>query len=144
VSAGGSILAPTDAGDVASIGFEGGVQGVVSHQTVVFGLFQGLEDAGVPFVVEPRLVRGLDYYSHTVFEFVVSSGGGGEAGEGKGEGGGAGHLGAVLAGGRYDRIRYDYTNNLTPSSTTGAPSERRSFRRNPRRAGKSATWLSDP
>jgi histidyl-tRNA synthetase len=69
-------------------------------------VLEGLEDAGVPFVVEPRLVRGLDYYSHTVFEFVVSGGGGGEAGEGKGEGGGAGHLGAVLAGGRYDRLAH--------------------------------------
>ena len=70
-------------------------------------VLEGLEDAGVPFVVEPRLVRGLDYYSHTVFEFAVSGGsGGGEAGEGKGEGGGAGHLGAVLAGGRYDRLAH--------------------------------------
>ena len=30
----------------------------------------GIEAAGVPFEVEPRLVRGLDYYTHTVFEIV--------------------------------------------------------------------------
>lgn len=30
----------------------------------------GLEAAGVPFEVNPRLVRGLDYYTHTVFEVV--------------------------------------------------------------------------
>lgn len=29
----------------------------------------GLIEAGVPFDVEPRLVRGLDYYTHTLFEF---------------------------------------------------------------------------
>ncbi len=30
----------------------------------------GLRAAGVPFEIEPRLVRGLDYYTHTVFEVV--------------------------------------------------------------------------
>jgi histidyl-tRNA synthetase len=30
----------------------------------------GLHAAGVPFEIEPRLVRGLDYYTHTVFEVV--------------------------------------------------------------------------
>jgi histidyl-tRNA synthetase len=30
----------------------------------------GLNAAGVPFTINPRLVRGLDYYTHTVFEFV--------------------------------------------------------------------------
>ncbi|MDY7101137.1 MAG: histidine--tRNA ligase [Actinomycetota bacterium] len=29
----------------------------------------GLDAAGVPYVREPRLVRGLDYYTHTTFEF---------------------------------------------------------------------------
>jgi histidyl-tRNA synthetase len=29
----------------------------------------GLEALGIPFRVEPRLVRGLDYYTHTTFEF---------------------------------------------------------------------------
>ncbi len=30
---------------------------------------EGLELLGIPFRVEPRLVRGLDYYTHTTFEF---------------------------------------------------------------------------
>jgi histidyl-tRNA synthetase len=30
----------------------------------------GLDALGVPFRVEPRLVRGLDYYTHTTFEFI--------------------------------------------------------------------------
>ena len=50
---------------------------------------QGLDRLGIAYHLEPRLVRGLDYYSHTAFEFV------------------AGELGAqstVLAGGRYDGL----------------------------------------
>ena len=49
----------------------------------------GLTAAGVPFEVDPTLVRGLDYYTHTAFEFVTT------------------HLGAqgtVLGGGRYDGL----------------------------------------
>lgn len=49
----------------------------------------GLTAAGVPFEVDPGLVRGLDYYTHTAFEFVTT------------------HLGAqgtVLGGGRYDGL----------------------------------------
>jgi histidyl-tRNA synthetase len=49
----------------------------------------GLAAAGVPFEVDPALVRGLDYYTHTAFEFVTT------------------HLGAqgtVLGGGRYDGL----------------------------------------
>ncbi|MBL4639780.1 MAG: histidine--tRNA ligase [Kordiimonadaceae bacterium] len=49
----------------------------------------GLEAVGVPFVHNERLVRGMDYYTHTAFEFVTE------------------HLGAqgtVLAGGRYDGL----------------------------------------
>jgi histidyl-tRNA synthetase len=33
----------------------------------------GLTEIGIDFVVEPRLVRGLDYYTHTTFEFVSSA-----------------------------------------------------------------------
>ena len=49
----------------------------------------GLRRIGVPFEVNPRLVRGLDYYTRTTFEMVM------------------GHLGAqntVAAGGRYDGL----------------------------------------
>ena len=44
----------------------------------------------------------------------------------------------LVFGGRYDTIEYDFTNNLTPSSTTGAPSEVRSFSHFSPKAG--ATW----
>lgn len=43
----------------------------------------------IDFYVNPRLVRGLDYYSHTVFEFTTQS---------------LGAQGTVLAGGRYDGL----------------------------------------
>ena len=33
----------------------------------------GLRSIAVPFVVDPRLVRGLDYYTHTLFEFAADS-----------------------------------------------------------------------
>ena len=49
----------------------------------------GLTEMGVPFTVNPRLVRGLDYYRHTVFEFITDS---------------LGAQGTVLAGGRYDGL----------------------------------------
>lgn len=48
-----------------------------------------LGSGGVSFEVNPRLVRGLDYYSHTVFEWVTDT---------------LGAQGTVCAGGRYDGL----------------------------------------
>jgi histidyl-tRNA synthetase len=65
----------------------------------------GLTALGIPHRVDPRLVRGLDYYSHTVFEFVVEEEeGGGQGAATTTKQGGPGQLGTVLAGGRYDRL----------------------------------------
>ncbi len=36
------------------------------------GLKRKLEAVGVPFVVNPRIMRGLDYYTRTVFEFIAA------------------------------------------------------------------------
>jgi histidyl-tRNA synthetase len=44
---------------------------------------------GVPFVENPRIVRGLDYYGHTAFEFVTTR---------------LGAQGTVMAGGRYEGL----------------------------------------
>ncbi len=52
-------------------------------------LTAGLTALGVPFAVNPRLVRGLDYYCHTAFEFTTTT---------------LGAQGTVLAGGRYDGL----------------------------------------
>ncbi|WNF45778.1 histidine--tRNA ligase [Pseudomonas sp. SG20056] len=53
------------------------------------GLKARLDAAGVPYVINPKLVRGLDYYSKTVFEWVTDQ---------------LGSQGTVCAGGRYDGL----------------------------------------
>jgi len=50
---------------------------------------EGLDAAGIRWERAPRLVRGLDYYRHTAFEFVTDQ---------------LGAQGTVLAGGRYDGL----------------------------------------
>jgi histidyl-tRNA synthetase len=50
---------------------------------------QGLDRLGISYRENPRLVRGLDYYCHTAFEFTTTE---------------LGSQGAVLAGGRYDGL----------------------------------------
>jgi histidyl-tRNA synthetase len=49
----------------------------------------GLDALGIGFSLNPRLVRGLDYYCHTAFEFVTTE---------------LGSQGTVLGGGRYDGL----------------------------------------
>lgn len=49
----------------------------------------GLDSLGIAYEINPRLVRGLDYYTHTAFEFTTAA---------------LGAQGAVLAGGRYDGL----------------------------------------
>jgi len=53
------------------------------------GLRARLDAAGIEYVVNPRLVRGLDYYSRTVFEWVTTD---------------LGSQDAVCSGGRYDGL----------------------------------------
>jgi histidyl-tRNA synthetase len=53
------------------------------------GLKIQLAAFGVPFTENPRIVRGLDYYNHTAFEFVTTA---------------LGAQGAVMSGGRYDGL----------------------------------------
>ena len=53
------------------------------------GLQVLLKDAGIPYRINPRLVRGLDYYNLTVIEWVTDS---------------LGAQGTVCAGGRYDGL----------------------------------------
>ena len=53
------------------------------------GLQQHLADSGVPYEIDARLVRGLDYYNRTVFEYVTDR---------------LGAQGAVAGGGRYDGL----------------------------------------
>jgi histidyl-tRNA synthetase len=53
------------------------------------GVQQLLKDAALPYRINPRLVRGLDYYNLTVFEWVAEA---------------LGAQGTVCAGGRYDGL----------------------------------------
>jgi histidyl-tRNA synthetase len=55
-----------------------------------------LDTCGVPYTVNPRLVRGLDYYTRTTFEFTVPSSGDPSSG--------LGTQNALLGGGRYDGL----------------------------------------
>ncbi|HXB62133.1 MAG TPA: histidine--tRNA ligase [Acidobacteriaceae bacterium] len=50
----------------------------------------GLDACGVKYTINPRLVRGLDYYTRTTFEFTVETG--------------LGTQNALLGGGRYDGL----------------------------------------
>lgn len=59
-----------------------------------------LDSAGVAYVVNPRLVRGLDYYGQTVFEWVTDA---------------LGAQGAICAGGRYDRLIEQLGGSATPA-----------------------------
>lgn len=49
-----------------------------------------LDEAKVPYILNPYLVRGLDYYTRTVFEFVPEEESGSQS--------------TIIAGGRYDRL----------------------------------------
>ena len=59
-----------------------------------------LTQAGIEFEINPRLVRGLDYYNRTVFEWVTDS---------------LGAQGTVCAGGRYDGLVEQLGGKATPA-----------------------------
>jgi histidyl-tRNA synthetase len=72
----------------------------------------GLDAAGVKWTRNPRLVRGLDYYRHTAFEFVTDQ---------------LGAQGAVIAGGRYDGLIEALGGPHTPAVGWAAGIERLSM-----------------
>lgn len=59
-----------------------------------------LDNAGVKYVINPKIVRGLDYYTRTVFEFVTNS---------------LGAQGTVCGGGRYDGLIEELGGQSLPS-----------------------------
>ena len=69
----------------------------------------GLDSAGVAWTRNPHLVRGLDYYRHTAFEFVTDR---------------LGSQGAVIAGGRYDGLVESLGGPHTPAVGWAAGIER--------------------
>ncbi|MBE0614913.1 MAG: histidine--tRNA ligase [Burkholderiales bacterium] len=64
------------------------------------GVQQVLKDVGIPYSINPRLVRGLDYYNLTVFEWVTDR---------------LGAQGTVCGGGRYDGLFEQIGGKPTPA-----------------------------
>jgi len=73
------------------------------------GVKEGLARFGVPFREDPRIVRGLDYYGHTAFEFVTTA---------------LGAQGTVMGGGRYDGLVAEMGGPPTPAVGWAAGIER--------------------
>ncbi|NOU40898.1 MAG: histidine--tRNA ligase [Methylotenera sp.] len=73
------------------------------------GLCKRLVDAGVTYRINPRLVRGLDYYNRTVFEWVTTK---------------LGAQGTIAGGGRYDSLVERLGGNATPACGFGIGLER--------------------
>ena len=70
---------------------------------------EGLQEAGIDYTVNPRLVRGLDYYVLTVFEWVSDR---------------LGAQGTICAGGRYDGLVEQLGGKPTPAIGFGMGLER--------------------
>ena len=85
------------------------------HQTL-----RGLEDAGLTFDVNPRIVRGLDYYTRTVFEFTTDR---------------LGSQNTVAAGGRYDGLVEQLGGKPTPAAGFAIGIERLAMLLDPEKAG---------
>lgn len=60
-----------------------------------------LDEAGIQYIINPRLVRGLDYYSRTVFEWITDD---------------LGSQGTVCGGGRYDGLVELFSGQHIPAS----------------------------
>ena len=73
------------------------------------GLCKRLVEAGVPYKINPRLVRGLDYYNRTVFEWVTTK---------------LGAQGTIAGGGRYDTLVERLGGSATPACGFGIGLER--------------------
>ena len=73
------------------------------------GVIEILTAAGIDYVINPQLVRGLDYYSHTVFEWKTDA---------------LGAQDTVCAGGRYDAMVEHFGGKSTPAIGFAAGVER--------------------
>jgi histidyl-tRNA synthetase len=85
------ILDSKDEGDRAIVADAPAASAYLSEAATKFyaELQQQLDRFGVPFVENSGIVRGLDYYNHTAFEFVTTA---------------LGAQGTVMGGGRYDGL----------------------------------------
>ena len=108
------ILDSKDPGDRALVAGAPTILPSLTPEATVFydGLRESLARFGVPFTENPRIVRGLDYYSHTAFEFVTTQ---------------LGAQGTVMAGGRYDGLVQQMGGPPTPAVGWAAGIERLSM-----------------
>jgi histidyl-tRNA synthetase len=105
------ILDSKDPDDRALVADAPVMQAHLTEQAAAFydSVRNNLARLGVPFVENPRIVRGLDYYSHTAFEFVTTR---------------LGAQGTVMAGGRYDGLVAEMGGPPTPAVGWAAGVER--------------------
>jgi len=108
------IVDSKDPGDQAIVA---GAPTILDHLTPAAAEFYAavkrhLEAFAVPFRENPRIVRGLDYYSHTAFEFVTDR---------------LGAQGTVMGGGRYNGLVEEMGGPPTPSVGWAAGVERLSL-----------------
>jgi len=105
------ILDSKDPGDIALAADAPEIKSYLNAGSQVFfdAVLGGLTDLGISFVVNPFLVRGLDYYTHTAFEFIAPV---------------EGSNLAVLAGGRYDGLIKTMGGPQTPGVGWAAGVER--------------------
>jgi histidyl-tRNA synthetase len=82
--------------------------GAASRETFA-AIEDALRSAGIPYRVNPRLVRGLDYYNRTVFEFVTPN---------------IGAQATIAGGGRYDALFAQLGGKPTPACGFGMGMER--------------------
>jgi histidyl-tRNA synthetase len=105
------ILDSKDAGDQALVADAPKIDQFFSKETGEFfeAVTKGLDAAGVAWTRNPALVRGLDYYRHTAFEFITDR---------------LGAQGTVLGGGRYDGLMQSLGGAPTPAVGWAAGIER--------------------
>jgi histidyl-tRNA synthetase len=105
------ILDSKDAGDRALMAEAPTIHSHLTAEAAAFyeTVKRHLAAFGVPFRENPRIVRGLDYYSHTAFEFVTER---------------LGAQGTVMAGGRYNGLVEEMGGPPTPSVGWAAGIER--------------------
>ena len=85
------ILDSKDPGDKALVANAPTIEPSLTPEAAAFydALRRHLDHFAVPYIENPRIVRGLDYYNHTAFEFVTTQ---------------LGAQGTVMGGGRYDGL----------------------------------------
>jgi histidyl-tRNA synthetase len=108
------ILDSKDEGDRRIVATAPTIEPFLTEKASAFfeAVLRHLDTLGVPTRKNPRIVRGLDYYSHTAFEFVTDR---------------LGAQGTVMAGGRYDGLVEEMGGPATPCVGWAAGVERLSM-----------------